>query len=121
LTLPVLIGIGLVGGLGAIARFSLDGVVSARTASEFPLGTLAVNLTGALALGILVGATISSDAFRVAGTGFIGGYTTFSTWVFESHRLGQDGQLRLGAVNFVVSLVLGVLVAWIGRHIGASL
>jgi CrcB protein len=121
MTLPLLIGIGVVGGLGAIARFTLDGVVSARTANEFPLGTLAVNLTGAFALGILVGATINSDAFRIAGTGFIGGYTTFSTWVFESHRLGEDGQLRLGGFNFVVSIVLGVLLAWIGRHIGASL
>jgi CrcB protein len=120
-TLPLLIGIGLVGGLGAIARFALDGAVSARTTSGFPLGTLAVNLTGALALGILVGAALSSDAYRLVGIGFVGAYTTFSTWVFESHRLGEDGQLRLGAANFVLSLVLGVLLAWVGRHIGGWL
>jgi CrcB protein len=72
-------------------------------------------------LGLLVGSTIDANGFRVAGTGFIGAYTTFSTWAFESHRLGEDGQLRLGGVNFAVSLVLGVLAAWLGRHLGASL
>jgi CrcB protein len=121
MTLPLLIGIGLAGGVGALARFALDGAVAARVASEFPFGTLAVNLTGAFALGILVGSTIDSDGYRLAGTGFVGAYTTFSTWAFESHRLGEDGQLRLGALNFAVSLVLGVLVAWIGRHVGAGL
>jgi CrcB protein len=120
-TLPLLIGIGLAGGAGALARFALDGAVSARLASDFPFGTLAVNLTGAFVLGVLVGAILDSDGFRLAGTGFVGAYTTFSTWAFESHRLGEDGQLRLGGVNFLVSLVLGVLVAWLGRHLGAAL
>jgi fluoride exporter len=121
MTLPLLLGIGVAGGLGAIARFALDGAVSARVRSEFPFGTLAVNLTGAFVLGVLVGAILDSDGFRLAGTGFVGAYTTFSTWAFESHRLGEDGELRLGALNFAVSLVLGVLVAWVGRHIGAQL
>jgi fluoride exporter len=120
-TLPLLIGIGLAGGFGALARFALDGAVAARMAGEFPFGTLAVNLTGAFVLGILVGSTIDADGFRLAGTGFVGAYTTFSTWVFESHRLGEDGQLRLGTLNFAVSLVLGVLIAWLGRHVGAAL
>ncbi|HEX4734026.1 MAG TPA: fluoride efflux transporter CrcB [Thermoleophilaceae bacterium] len=121
MTLPLLIGLGLAGGFGALARFALDGAVAARVAGEFPFGTLAVNLTGALALGILVGSTIDSDGFRLAGSGFVGAYTTFSTWAFESHRLGEDGQVQVGALNFAVSLVVGVLVAWLGRHIGAGL
>ena len=121
MTLGLLAGIGAAGGLGAVARFALDGAVSARSSADFPLGTLAVNLTGALALGVLVGAAVDSDAYRLAGTGLIGAYTTFSTWAFESHRLGEDGQLRLGALNFAVSLVLGVLVAWAGRHLGTAL
>jgi CrcB protein len=117
----VLIGVGLAGGLGALARFSLDGAVATRAGRDFPFGTLAVNITGAFVLGVLVGSTIDANGFRLAGTGFIGAYTTFSTWAFESHRLGEDGQLRLGGVNFGVSLVLGVLAAWLGRHLGASL
>jgi CrcB protein len=120
-TLPVLIGLGLAGGLGALARFFLDGAVSSRVGREFPFGTLAVNLTGAFVLGVLVGATIDANGFRVAGAGFVGAYTTFSTWTFESHRLGEDGQMRVGSVNFVVSLALGVLIAWAGRHVGAAL
>ena len=80
-----------------------------------------MNLTGAFALGVLVGAALDQDAYRIAGTGFLGAYTTFSTWAFESHRLGEDGQLRLGIANFAVSLVLGVAVAWAGRQLGGAL
>jgi fluoride exporter len=54
----------------------------------------------------------------VIGTGLIGAFTTFSTWAFESHRLGEDGELRLGAVNFLVSLVLGILAVWAGGRVG---
>jgi CrcB protein len=113
--------IGLAGGVGALARFAIDGAVAARAASEFPFGTLVVNLTGALALGVIVGVALGDDAYRVVGTGLLGGYTTFSTWMFESQRLGEDGELRLGALNTAVSLVLGLLVAWAGRHLGAAL
>jgi CrcB protein len=120
-TLPLLIGIGLAGGAGAIARFLLDGAVAERVGRAFPFGTLAVNLTGAFILGLLVGSTLDATGYRLAGTGFIGAYTTFSTWAFESQRLGEDGQLRLGALNFFVSLVAGVTVAWAGRHVGANL
>lgn len=121
MTLALLIGIGLAGGLGALARFLLDGAVSRRVGRDFPFGTLAVNLTGALVLGVLVGSTIDANGFRLAGTGFVGAYTTFSTWVLESHRLGEDGQMRVGGVNFLVSLLLGVIVASLGRHLGAQL
>jgi CrcB protein len=117
----VVLGVGLVGGVGAIARFLLDGAVAARAGREFPFGTLAVNLSGAFLLGVLVGAAVDDDAYRIAGTGLLGAFTTFSTWAFESHRLGEDGQLAAGAVNFAVSLVGGVAVAWLGRHLGDAL
>jgi fluoride exporter len=121
LTPLVVIGIGLAGGIGAVARFALDGLVGGRMASEFPFGTLAVNLLGAFVLGVLVGATVSGNTYRLAGTGLIGGFTTFSTWVFESHRLGEDGELSLGLLNLAVSLVLGLAAAWAGKQIGAAL
>jgi CrcB protein len=116
----LLTGLGALGGIGAIARFLLDGAVAARVGRGFPYGTLAVNLTGAFVLGAFAGAALSGDSYRLAGTGLIGSYTTFSTWAFESQRLGEDGQLRTGALNFVVSLVLGVAAAWLGRHVGAA-
>jgi CrcB protein len=120
-SLPVVIGLGVLGGVGAIARFLLDGSVSELAGRDLPLGTLAVNLLGSLVLGVLVGAAVSGDAQRLAGTGLIGGFTTFSTWALESHRLGEDGRLRFGALNFAVSLGLGLLAAWLGRRLGAAL
>ena len=117
----VVIGVGLLGGVGAVGRFVLDGSVSARVGREFPYGTLVVNVLGAFVLGLLVGAALDANALRLAGTGLVGGFTTFSTWTLESHRLGEDGELRLGFVNFAVSLALGVGGAWAGRHLGAAL
>jgi CrcB protein len=117
----VLLGVGLLGGVGAIGRFLLDGAVAARLGRSFPYGTLAVNLTGAFALGLLVGAALNDDAYRLAGLGLIGAYTTFSTWAFESHRLSEDGEGRAAALNFAVSLALGVAAAWAGRRLGAAL
>jgi CrcB protein len=121
MSVAVLCGIGLLGGVGAIARFLLDGAVAGRAGRSFPWGTLTVNLTGAFALGLLVGAAVDGDAFLLAGTGLVGAYTTFSTWALESHRLGEEGQLRLGILNFVVSLVLGISAVWLGEHVGAAL
>jgi fluoride exporter len=120
-SLPVLILVGALGGIGAIGRFLLDGAVSARVAGGFPFGTLAVNLTGAFLLGLFVGAALAGDAYREVGTGLVGGYTTFSTWALESHRLGEDGEVRLGGANFLVSLVAGVAAAWLGRELGGAL
>ena len=121
MTLAVVAGIGLAGGVGAVARFALDGTVARRVVSEFPLGTLVVNLSGTFTLGVLVGATVDADAYRVAGTGLLGGYTTFSTWMFESQRLGEDGELALAVLNFAVSLTLGLVAVWAGRHLGTLL
>jgi CrcB protein len=120
-SLAVTLVIGMLGGVGALGRFLLDGAVSRRARGSFPWGTLVVNLSGAFLLGVLVGAAVGGDAYRFAGTGLLGSFTTFSTWVFESHRLGEDGQLRLGLANLLVSLVLGVLLAWLGRELGAVL
>jgi CrcB protein len=117
----VVLGIGVLGGAGAIGRFLLDGAVSVRAGRDFPWGTLAVNISGAFALGVLAGAAVGGDAQRLAATGLLGAYTTFSTWALESHRLGEDGQVRLGAANFAASLVLGVAAAWLGRELGIAL
>jgi CrcB protein len=117
----VLVGIGLLGGVGAIARFLLDGAVAGTLGRDFPYGTLAVNLTGSFALGACAGLALDGDAYRVAATGLLGSFTTFSTWALESHRLGEDGQLRLGIANLVLSLVLGVAAVWVGHELGAAL
>ena len=105
----LLVAIALVGGLGAVlgsrstARSSGRGLLPG-----FPLGTLAVNLTGAFALGVLHGAGVGGDALTIAGTGFVGSYTTFSTWMLESQRLGEDGEPLLLWANLAVSLLAGL-------------
>lgn len=115
------IGVGLLGGAGAIARFALDGGIAQRLGDAFPYGTLTVNLLGSFILGALAGVALNGVRAELLGTGLIGAFTTFSTWVFESQRLGEDRRLALGTVNLLASLVLGVLAAWAGRELGGAL
>jgi CrcB protein len=114
-------GLAAAGGAGAVARFLVDGAVSGRAGRVLPFGTLAVNLSGALALGVLAGAGVGGDALRLAGTGFVGAYTTFSTWMLESHRLAEDGEGRAAALNVASSLALGLAAVLLGRWIGRGL
>jgi fluoride exporter len=114
------LAVGVLGGLGALARFLLDARVSAATGAQFPLGTLLVNISGALVLGMLVGIALSGDAYLLAGTAVIGSYTTFSTWMLESHRLAEDGRRWLLTANVVLSLLLGVGAAALGRLLGGG-
>jgi fluoride exporter len=121
MSLVLVAGVGLLGGVGALARLLLDRAVTLRVGGGLPWGTLAVNLSGALALGVLVGAAVSGDALRLAGTGLLGAYTTFSTWMLESQREGEEGRLLAGAANLVGALVLGLAVAAVGRALGEAL
>jgi CrcB protein len=121
MTMLVWVGVALLGGVGALARWTLDGLVSARWGRQFPLGTLAVNLTGAFTLGLLVGAGVQGQALLLVGTAVLGSYTTFSTWMFESHRLGEDGERRLAVANLALSLAAGLLAALVGWLTGETL
>jgi CrcB protein len=114
-------GVAVFGALGAVARFRVDAAVSARLPSDFPIGTFAVNLSGALALGLLVGAAVPHRALLVFGTGFLGGYTTFSTWMVESERLGEVGDVLLLLANLFLSLLLGFALAALAWHLGHAL
>jgi CrcB protein len=114
-------GVAVFGALGALARFQVDRAVSVRWPSDFPLGTLAVNLTGSFVLGILVGVALASDALFVIGTGFLGGYTTFSTWMVESERLAEDGEVRFMWLNLLGSIALGLGAAGLGWLGGGAL
>jgi CrcB protein len=114
-------GVAVFGAAGALARFFVDAVVSSRVGHELPFGTLVVNLLGAFALGLLAGAVIDASAYRLAGTALIGAYTTFSTWMLETHRLVEEGQLGSAALNVIVSLFAGLAVAALGRSLGGAL
>lgn len=114
-------GIGLLGGVGAIVRFRVDAFVQLRAAGEFAFGTLVVNVLGSFALGVLTGAGVGGDALLLAGTAVLGSFTTFSTWMLETERLGEDGDDRIAALNVVVSLAAGLTAALAGWGVGARL
>jgi CrcB protein len=112
-------GVALLGGGGAIGRFLVDGVVEARRATGLPVGTFVVNISGAFVLGVLAGLGAGGDDLVLAGAATLGSYTTFSTWMFETERLTEDGGLRGAAANILLSLAVGVAAAAIGHAIGA--
>jgi CrcB protein len=111
------VGVALLGGAAAIARFLLDAAVSER-GGPFPLGTLAVNLSGALALGLVAGAALHGTALTIVAGGGLGSYTTFSTWMFESQRLGEAARLDLLWLNVALSLAAGLAAVALGHWLG---
>jgi fluoride exporter len=106
------------GGVGAVARYTLDGAVTRRWQRPFPVATLVINVTGSLLLGLLTGYLLfhsgPSTVVKIAGTGFCGGYTTFSTASVESVRLAQRRQWRLAAGNTLGTPLLTVAAAALG-------
>ncbi|MGI8524544.1 MAG: fluoride efflux transporter CrcB [Nocardioides sp.] len=111
----------LCGGCGAVLRFVLDGAVTRRFTSTLPMGTMVVNATGALVLGVLNAAALPEHLALVFGTGLIGAYTTFSTWMFETQRLVEERQNVRAAQNIVLSLALGLAAGALGLWIGGYL
>ena len=108
-------GVILIGGAGSVARFLADGLIASATGRDFPFGTLVVNVSGAVILGLLTGLALGHDQALLAGTAAVGSYTTFSTWMFETDRLAEERQYGQAAGNVIVSLILGVAAAALGR------
>ncbi len=102
-----LIGVG--GGLGALARYLLDRFIRYRAATRIPAGTVAINVSGSLLLGAMSGLVLfhgaSATLMTVMGTGFCGGYTTFSAASFETVRLVQERCLGAALANTLITLV----------------
>jgi CrcB protein len=120
------VAVGVLGGAMAIARFLVDRTVSARFGASwlgegFPIGTLVVNLSGTLVLGVVAGAALSGNAYVIVAGGGIGSYTTFSTWMLESHRAGEAGDARVLWANIALSLVAGLAAVALGNWIGGLL
>lgn len=113
------VAVALLGGVGAVARFIVDTVVSTTLPGDFPLGTLAINLTGAFLLGLIAGFAFGGDASTLAGTATVGSYTTFSTWMLETQRLREEGEFLPAAANIGVSLAMGIGAVALGRWLGA--
>jgi fluoride exporter len=111
--------VGIGGFLGAIARFWLGGYVSTRMGTRFPYGTVLINCTGSFLIGFIVTLlaekTHWSPNWRyLIPIGFIGAYTTFSTFEYETFRVIQDGELLMAFLNVVLSVIVGFLAVWMG-------
>ena len=109
-----------VGGiLGTISRYILGGLVQRWMGLGFPYGTFMINLTGCFVIGLA--ATLAGDRLHSSVPlrsfffiGFLGAYTTFSTYMFESFKLLQEGKMALGMANLLGSVLLGFLALWLG-------
>ncbi|HEY3873597.1 MAG TPA: fluoride efflux transporter CrcB [Actinocrinis sp.] len=108
---------------GAVARYLVDRAVAWRRDSVFPAGTWVINITGSFILGLLTGLAtqhvLPGDALVILGTGVCGGYTTFSTYSFESLRLMEDGAGLVAVANLAGSIAAGLAAAALGLGLGA--
>ena len=124
MTPALLAGTAVAGGLGAATRFVLDGVLRTRFRGALPVATILINLSGSFVLGLLTGlaaAALLPDAIRaIAGTGFLGGYTTFSAASIETVRLAGARRPSLAAVNAVAVPLAAVLLAAAGLLLGGA-
>ena len=117
----VWVGVAFLGGCGALARFGLTLLVADRLHPHLPLGTMAVNVSGAFLLGLLAGASVDGDARLLFGVGLLGAYTTFSTWMVETQRIDEAGRRRIAVLNIGLSVAFGLGAVALGRWVGTQL
>ena len=109
----------LVGGsCGAVCRFAISSLVKRTISSEFPVATLLINLTGSFLMGLLMAVHPGSFNQLFLGTGFMGGFTTFSTFQFENLSLFQKKNYIMLSIYIICSLTLCILLAILGLHLG---
>lgn len=118
--LALLVGFGAA--LGAVARYLVDQAVTRRNTRTFPAGTWIINITGSFVLGLLAGLAtrhgLSANAVAIFGTGVCGGYTTFSTFSYETVRLMEEGSGLVALANLAGSLAAGLAAAALGLGVG---
>jgi CrcB protein len=111
--------VGLVGGLAAGARYLLDAEISRLHDTPFPIGILTVNALGAFLLGLVAGSSLEGQALVIVAGGVIGSFTTFSTWILDSHLLASADLAKLAWLNIAISLVCGLTAVTLGHAITA--
>ncbi len=121
----ILAGLVVAGGVGAVLRYLVDRLVQRRVPSDFPYGTLVINVSGSLVLGFLTGAALhhglAAGWLTVLGTGLIGAYTTFSTFTYDTVRLLGGDAAAAGMANVAVSVAAGLGAAAAGLALGGLL
>lgn len=110
------------GGAGSLVRYAVATAIMTRTGSRFPFGTVLINITGSFLIGLVM--TLLTERFSphpnlrlLLVTGFLGGYTTFSSFEWETLALVRDSGWWLGLVNVVGSVALGYSAVWLGAAI----
>jgi CrcB protein len=111
------VAVGLLGGLAAGARYLLDAEISRLSESPFPVGIFVVNVLGASLLGLVAGSTLHGEALVIVAGGVIGSFTTFSTWILDTHLLASADLARLAWLNIAISLVCGLGAVTLGQAI----
>jgi CrcB protein len=111
----------MIGAVGALLRVTLDARVERRSTGRFPMGTLVVNLSGTIGLGFIHGLGVGGNTALLVGMAGLGSYTTFSTLIFETERLVEEGDGILAAANMFGSMVLGLDAVIIGWVIGRAM
>ncbi|MGN7799977.1 fluoride efflux transporter CrcB [Leifsonia sp. 22587] len=119
---PLVLAVAAAGGVGAVARLLFDGALRSWLRTGYPIGTTIINVTGSFLLGLVTGLALAHglppEWRAVLGTGFLGGYTTFSTASYETVRLAQQRRYRAAAFNGVGMLVLALAAAGLGLWLG---
>jgi CrcB protein len=118
--------VGLGGFLGSLARFWLGGYISERMGTRFPYGTFVINISGSFVIGFIMtilteNAHWSPNWRYLVPVGFIGAYTTFSTFEYETLRSVQEGQWIMAMLNVVLSVILGFAGVWLGVATGRAI
>ncbi|MCL6571357.1 MAG: CrcB family protein [Bacillus sp. (in: Bacteria)] len=113
-----LIFVSIGGFFGAICRFAVSKFVQSLKKTSFPIGTLAVNLTGAFLLGLLVGMHVVGDYYTLLGIGFMGAFTTFSTMMLELDQLKMAGESKTYYLYLASSYTIGIILIYFGLVIG---
>ncbi len=124
--MPKLLWLGIAGGLGALARYGLSTVVQRTSGAVFPWGTLVVNVLGAFVFGLIWSLVenrlvMSVEMRVILLTGFLGGFTTFSSFMFETAALMTDGQWGLAALNLGGQVMAGLVAVFLGLAIGRAI
>jgi CrcB protein len=118
-SLEVVASVALGGAAGSVARYLLSGALQERSATVFPIGTLVVNVSGCLAIGFLMRLVLETGEFSppvraLLTTGFLGGFTTFSTFAWEAIGAVEEGAFRRALAYVGGSVVLGLVAVWVG-------
>jgi len=123
MTKYIMVGVG--GFLGSVARFWVGNYIGARMGARFPYGTFIINVSGSFAIGLIITVLAETAHWNpnwryLVPIGFIGAYTTFSTFEYETLRSLQDGQGLVALLYVVLSVCLGFLGVWLGASLGRA-